>query len=86
MGMHCMYMSYEVERCGGGGGDMEHISAYTVRLTHALEAVREGRKGGNEGGRGSKILGGRQGVPVINFGLSSDLSQYIFLKLELVYI
>ena len=50
MGMHCMYMSYEVERCGGGGGgggggDMEHISAYTVRLTHALEAVREGRKG-----------------------------------------
>ena len=26
------------------------------------------------------------GVPVINFGLSSDLSQYIFLKLELVYI
>ena len=36
----------------GGGGGMEHISAYTVRLTLAFEAVREGRKeGGREGGR-----------------------------------
>ena len=40
---------------------MEHISAYTVRLTHALKALWEGRKGGMKEGEAVRYWeGGRE--------------------------